>query len=63
MRQKVFVYRINNYQLGAKLKSCPTHKIFKQEREDPRHTVVWFKDLTANELQLVNRLLTNKCGS
>lgn len=51
------MYQINNYQLGAKLKSCPLEKILKQERKDSKHTEVWFANLTKNEQQLVNKLL------
>lgn len=56
MEQKI-MYRINNYQLGAKLKFCPLDKIYKQERTDSKHIEVWFANLTRNELQWVNMLL------
>lgn len=50
-------YTINNYQLGAKLKTCPTHKIVSQERIDSKHVVVIF-EINQREMELVNRVFT-----
>ena len=36
-------YIINNYQLGAKLKTCPIHKIISQTRIDSKHVVIIFE--------------------
>lgn len=47
---------LNNYQLGAKLKSTPTHKIVEQERISPKATKVVFEGLTSSEFILCNRL-------
>lgn len=59
---KLFVveYTINNYMLGAKLKITPTHKIAKQERIDPRHTVVQYIDLTTREYEFVQKVFARK---
>ena len=35
-------YSINNYTLGAKLRTCPTECIISQERVDKGHTDVTF---------------------
>lgn len=53
-------YTINNYQMGAKLKSCPTHKIINQERIDAKHIVVIFDDLTQREMEFINKVLAKK---
>ena len=37
---------LNNYMLGAKLKSAPTHKIIMQNRLDSKKTEVIFASLT-----------------
>lgn len=60
MKSKIHAYCINNYTLGAKLKSSPVHKIIKQERIDSKHTEVWFEGLTDNELQFVNKLFAKR---
>lgn len=36
-------YSINNYALGAKLRTCPTECIISQERVDKGHTEVTFQ--------------------
>ena len=52
-------YVLNNYTLGAKLKSAPTHKITERERLDKGHTKVVF-DLTEREVEFCNRLFAKK---
>lgn len=53
-------YTINNYQMGAKLKCCPTHKIINRERFDTKHIVVVFDDLTQREIEFINKVLAKK---
>ena len=48
---------INNYTLGAKLKSAPTHKIITQNRLDSKKTEVIFASLTEREYEFINKLL------
>ena len=48
---------INNYTLGAKLKSAPTHKIITQNRLDSKKTEVVFASLTEREYEFINKLL------
>ena len=36
-------YILNNYQIGAKLQSAPTHKLIRKERIDRSHTEVVFE--------------------
>ena len=50
-------YIINNYTLGAKLRTCPTHKIISQDRIDKGHTVVVFDGLSAHEKQFCDKIL------
>ena len=47
---------INNYTLGAKLKSAPTHKIITQNRLDSKKTEVIFASLTEREYDFINKL-------
>ena len=49
-------YTINNYTVGAKLKTAPTHKLVKRERINSNHTVVTFEGLTANEKAFCDKL-------
>lgn len=51
---------VNNYQLGAKVKSTPTHKIIKQERIDSKHIEIYYGGLTDNEIAFVERVLAKK---
>lgn len=54
---KRVIIHVNNYQLKAKVKSMPIHKIIKQERLDSKHTVIIFDDVTDYEIQLINKLI------
>lgn len=58
MRTIKFV--VNNYQLGAKVKTTPTHKIIKQERIDTKHVEIYYGGLTDNEVTFVERVLAKK---
>lgn len=51
---------LNNYMLGAKLKSAPTHKIMIQNRLDSKKTEVIFNDLTEREYEFINKLLAKQ---
>lgn len=53
-------YIINNYVLGAKLRTTPTHKIELESRLDSKHTVIIYNDLSEREVQFVNKVLANK---
>ena len=52
-------YIVNNYQKGAKLKSCPTHKIIGMENIDNKHTSVIF-DVNEREMEFINKVLAKK---
>lgn len=47
-------YIVNNYQKGAKLKTCPTHKIIAMKNIDSKHTLVIF-DVNEREMEFINR--------
>ena len=51
---------INNYTLGAKLKSAPTHKIITQNRLDSKKTEVIFASLTEREYDFINKLFAKQ---
>lgn len=48
---------VNNYQLGAKVKTMPVHKIVKQNRIDSNHTAIVFRDVTDREVELIRKLM------
>ena len=52
-------YIVNNYQKGAKLKTCPTHKIIDMENIDNKHTSVIF-DVNEREIKFINKVLAKK---
>ena len=56
-------YIVNNYQKGAKLKTCPTHKIIDIENIDNKHTSVIF-DVNEREIEFINKVLfaNNRVG-
>lgn len=51
---------LNNYQIGAKLKTAPIHKIIKQGRISSKATKVVFEELTRNEIILCEKLFGSK---
>ena len=53
---------INNYQLGAKLKITPKHKITNQERIDKSHILIRYSDITENELKLIEKVFAKKAN-
>ena len=53
-------FTVNNYMIGSKVRSTPTHKISRQERIDPKHTVIEYSGLTQRELESIERILAKK---
>lgn len=51
---------VNNYQLGSKVRTTPTHKIVFQERLDSRHTVIVYGDINDRERQFIEKVLAKK---
>lgn len=51
---------VNNYQLGAKIKSTPVDKIVLQNRLDKYHTEVIYDELTENEKNFCEKVLSKK---
>ena len=50
---------VNNYSLGAKLKSTPIDKIISQERIDSKHTEVVY-DISEREKAFCEKVLAKK---
>ena len=53
-------FTVNNYQLGAKIKFTPMHKIISQNRLDKYHTEVIYDELTENEKNFCEKVLSRK---
>ena len=58
------LYNLNNYTVGAKLRTAPVHLLVSKERRDRNHTEVIF-DLPddrsgENTLQFMNKLFAKK---
>lgn len=51
---------VNNYQLGGKVRTTPTHKIVSQERLDSKHTVIVYGDINDRERQFIEKVLAKK---
>lgn len=51
---------VNNYQLGSKVRTTPTHKIVSQERLDSKHTVIVYGDINDRERQFIEKVLAKK---
>ena len=51
---------VNNYVLGAKVKTSPIHKIVSKERIDTYHTKIVYEDLTKREIELCEKLFARK---
>lgn len=47
---------LNNYQMGGKLRTAPTHKIVETRRVDAKYTVVVFEGLTRSDICLMEKL-------
>ena len=52
-------FTVNNYMLGAKVKSTPTDKIISQERIDKTHTEIVY-EITDREIQFCEKVLAKK---
>lgn len=52
-------YIVNNYQKGAKLRTCPIDKIIDMENIDNKHTSVVF-DVNEREIEFINKVLAKK---
>ena len=50
---------VNNYTLGAKVRSTPTDKIVSQNRIDPKHTEVVY-EINDRERQFCEKVLAKK---
>lgn len=50
---------INNYTLGAKVKSTPTDKIVSQNRIDPKHTEIVY-EINDREREFCEKVLAKK---
>ena len=53
-------FTVNNYTLGAKVRTTPVHKIVKQERVDSRHTLIIYANVTERERQFIEKVLAKK---
>lgn len=51
---------VNNYVLGAKVKTTPIHKIVEQCRIDKSHTKIVYEDVSERELQFIEKVLSYK---
>lgn len=51
---------VNNYVLGAMVKTTPRSKIVKQERLDRYHTLLVYEGLTKFEIQHTEKVLARK---
>ena len=52
-------FTVNNYMLGAKVKSTPTDKIVSQERIDKAHTEIVY-EINDRERQFCEKVLAKK---
>lgn len=50
---------VNNYQLGAKVRTTPTHKIVSQERIDSKHTRIVY-DVNEREKCFIEKVLARR---
>lgn len=53
-------FTVNNYQLGAKVKSTPTNKLISSERTDRYHTTIVYDDINERELQFIQKVLAKR---
>ena len=53
-------FTVNNYQLGGKVKTTPTHKIVSRERLDASHTAIVYDDISVRELEFIEKVLARK---
>lgn len=55
---KLYKIIVNNYILGAKIKSTPIHKIEIKNRLNESHTEIIYKNLTITERDLIKKVTT-----
>lgn len=53
-------YIVNNYVLGSKVRTSPTHKIIDVDRIDRNHTKIIYNNLTQQEKEFTDKLLAQK---
>lgn len=53
-------FTVNNYVLGAKVKTTPTQKIVEQNRIDKTHTIIVYDEISERELQFIEKVLSYK---
>lgn len=59
--KKKYMYTVNNYQLGALVKSTPVDRIIKQDRIDRNHTEITYSFETERQREFTEQVL-NKRG-
>lgn len=53
-------YIVNNYTLGAKVKTTPQHKLVDVDRIDSNHTRLIYSNLTQREKEFTDKVLAQK---
>lgn len=53
-------YVVNNYTLGAKVKTTPQHKLVDVDRIDRNHTKLTYSNLTQREKEFIDKVLAQK---
>ncbi len=53
-------YIVNNYTLGAKVKTTPKHKLVDVDRIDRNHTKLTYSNLTQQEKEFIDKVLAQK---
>lgn len=53
-------YIVNNYTLGAKVKTTPKHKLVDVDRIDRNHTKLIYSNLTQREKEFTDKVLAQK---
>lgn len=52
------LYTLNNYQIGGKMKTTPTHKIISQDRISERHTQVVYEFDSIREKEFCDKVFS-----
>lgn len=58
--KKKYTWTVNNYMLGAKVKSTPTDKIIEQKRIDKSHTEITYLFDTEREREFTEQVLCRR---
>ena len=56
----IIEFIVNNYTLGARVKSTPKQKITKIERLDSKHTCIRYNDINDREKQFIEKVLAKQ---